>query len=87
MDNIFKPIANGKHFKVVYFDIHVLERYFNNPKYHMFYSGYRGDISVKGLYYIESNGNEYVKIFGLAYDKRDSNKRAIVTFASDLSKL
>ena len=87
MDNIFKQIANGNHFKVVYFDIHVLERYFNNPKYHIFYSGYRGKISVKDEYYIESNGNEYVKNFGLAYDKKDSNKRALVAFASDLSKL
>lgn len=87
MDNIFKSIANNDDFKLVYFDINVLERYFNNPKYNVFYSGYRGKISIKDEYYVELEGNEYVKNFGLAYDKKDSNKRSIVAFASELSKL
>ena len=87
MKNIFENIADGSFFKVVYFDIHVLEKYFNNPKYHIFYSGYRGSISIKDAYFNESNRNEYVKNFGIAYNKDNPNKRAIVAFASELSKL
>jgi len=87
MKNIFEDIANGNFLKVVYFDIHVLERYFNNPKYYVFYSGYRGKISIKDEFYEESDGSEYVKNFGLAYDKKNSEKRAIVAFTTDLSNL
>lgn len=87
MKNIFEDIADGSFFKVVYFDIHVLEKYFNNPKYHIFYSGYRGSISIKDEYYNESNGSEYVKNFGLAYNEENPKKRAIAAFASELSKL
>jgi len=87
MKNIFENIADGSLFNVVYFDIHVLEKYFNNPKYYIFYSGYRGSFSIKDEYYKESKGSEYVKNFGLAYNEENPKKRAIVAFASELSKL
>jgi hypothetical protein len=87
MQNIFESIADGNYFKIVYFDVHVLERYFNNPKYYVFYSGYRGKISIKDEYYDENCESEYVKNFGLAYKKDNPEKRVIVAFASDLAKL
>ena len=87
MKNIFDEIANGDYFKVVYFDVHVLERYFNNPKYYVFYSDYRGKIAIKDEYYNEHTESEYIKNFGLAYREDDLDKRAIVAFASDLAKL
>lgn len=87
MQNIFETIADGDNYKVVYFDIHVLERYFNNPKYHVFYSGYRGSISIKDEYFDDNTETEYIKNFGLAYEKKDREKRAIATFASDLAKI
>jgi hypothetical protein len=87
MENIFENISNGNYFKLVYFDVHVLERYFNNPKYMVWYSGYRGSISLKDQYFDEANESEYVKNFGLAYGKKNIEKRAIVAFASDLAKI
>lgn len=87
MQNIFGNIANGDYLKVVYFDVHVLERYFNNPKYYIFYSGYRGKISIKDEYFDASTENEYIKNFGLAYEKKNPEKRAIVAFAADLAKI
>ena len=87
MQNIFEDIAGGNYFKVVYFDVHVLERYFNNPKYYVFYSGYRGKISIKDEYYDENTESEYIKNFGLAYENKNPERRAIVAFASDLAKI
>ncbi len=52
----------------VRFDVHVFKRYFDNPKYSVFYSDYRGSISIKDEYF----ESEYVKNFGLAYNKKKS---------------
>ncbi len=87
MDNIFDKIADGNYFKVVYFDVHVLEKYFTNPKYIVFYSGYRGVISIRDEFFEESIGSEYVKNFGLAYSKDNDEHRVIIAFASDLARL
>lgn len=41
----FESIYTEKDYlKPVYFDIQVLERYFEDPKYLIFYSDYRGSI-------------------------------------------
>ncbi len=75
-------------FKTVYFDIQVLKRYFEDPKYLVFYSDYRGTIALKDKYADEkAKRSEYLKNFGLAYNKNDFNDRAIVTFAEELIKL
>lgn len=87
MENIFELIADGDYFKVVYFDVHVLEKYFSNPKYIVFYSGYRGKISIRDEFSDESQGSEYVKNFGLAYSKDNDEHRVIIAFASDLARL
>ena len=74
--------------KPVYFDIQVLERYFEDPKYLIFYSDYRGSIVIDDQYSDENEERvEYLKDFGLAYKKDDFHDRAVVTFAGDLVKL
>lgn len=74
--------------KPVYFDIQVLERYFDDPKYLVFYQDYRGTIIVDDDYVDEDFENlEYLKDFGLAYNKKEDIDRAIVTFADDLMKM
>lgn len=74
--------------KPVYFDIQVLERYFDDPKYLVFYHDYRGSIVIDDEYISDDIDRiEYLKDFGLAYKKTDVNDRAIVTFADDLIKL
>ena len=52
----------------VYFDIQVLERYFEDPKYLIFYHDYRGSIVIDDNYAEEDAERiEYLKDFGLAY--------------------
>ncbi len=74
--------------KPVYFDIQVLERYFEDPKYLVFYHDYRGSIVIDDAYAEHDTERiEYLKDFGLAYRKNNRYDRAIVVFASDLIKL
>lgn len=74
--------------KPVYFDIQVLERYFEDPKYLIFYSDYRGSIVIDDQYADENAERiEYLKDFGLAYKKDDFDDRAVVVFAGDLIKM
>ena len=74
--------------KLVYFDIQVLQRYIEDPKYLIFYSDYRGSIIMDDKY-VDENAEriEYLKDFGLAYKKDDVDDRAVVTFAGDLVRL
>ena len=85
----FESIYSEKNYlKPVYFDIQVLERYFEDPKYLIFYSDYRGSIVIDDEYATDDSERlEYLKDFGLAYKKGDFYDRAIVTFAGDLIKL
>lgn len=85
----FERVYSKRDFlKPVYFDIQVLERYFEDPKYLIFYSDYRGSIVIDDQYSAENNGRvEYLKDFGLAYKKDDFYDRAVVTFAGDLIEL
>lgn len=85
-ESMFSPETDF--LKPVYFDIQVLERYFEDPKYLVFYHDYRGSIVIDDDYVEENTTNiEYLKNFGLAYNKREESDRAIVTFADDLIKL
>ena len=85
----FENIYTEKDFlKPVYFDIQVLERYFEDPKYLIFYSDYSGSIVIDDEYVSDDSERiEYLKDFGLAYKKGDFYDRAVVTFAGDLIKL
>ena len=76
-------------FKVIYFDLNVLERYSNDPRYELHYNSYSGYIS----YEYDKDGNSempetnqiYLKSFGLGYDS--NNNRIICVFLKDLGKL
>lgn len=72
--------------KPVYFSIEVLERYFDDPKYLVFYSDYRDSICLKDEYATDDD-YEYIRDFGLAYKQDDTNERAVVTFFGDMLKL
>ena len=85
-ENIY--LKNRDILKPVYFNIQVLERYFEDPKYLIFYSDYRGSIIIDDDYSKDvSDRLEYLKDFGLAYHKNNRDDRAVVTFADDLIKL
>lgn len=76
-------------FKVLYFDIEILERYINNPKFFIFDDGYRGNIYIKDEYCDEEETlqYEYIKDYGMAYPKKGKFNRAIGVFVYDLAKL
>lgn len=74
--------------KPVYFSMEVLERYFKNPQYKIFYTDYRGRICLKDEYTSDDfDDYEEIKNFGIAYHKKNKYKKVIVTFADNLVKL
>lgn len=85
---VFSQIYDKKSdfMKLVYFKIDVLERYFKDPKFLVSYSDYRGSIALDDDHFESDvlDDYEYIKNFGLAYLETNPNKRAVVTFASDL---
>lgn len=73
-------------FDIVFFDIEVLERYINNPKFLIMDNGYRGSIYIRDEYYDESD-SEYIKDYGMAYIEGEKLTRAVAIFLIDLAKL
>jgi len=85
---VFSSKYSKNSLKLVYFDIQVLDRYFEDPKYLVFYSDYRGSIVLDDSYQPEDLEEiEYLKDFGLAYKKDNKYDRAVVCFAGDLASL
>lgn len=81
-------MQNGKaQFDIIFFDVEILERYNNNPKFLIFDNGYRGCISIKDEFYDESGENEYIKDYGMAYIDGEKLNRAIGVFVIDLVRL
>ena len=76
-----------KQFEVIFFDIEILERYINNPKFLVMDNGYRGTICIKDEFYEEGSSNEYIKDYGMAYIEGEKLNRAIGVFVIDLAKL
>lgn len=75
-------------FEIIYFDIEILERYINNPKFIVADNGYRGNIYPKDEYYDdEMIEDEYIKDYGMAYIEGKEINRAIGVFVCDLAKL
>lgn len=72
----------------LYFETEIIDRYFKNPKYVIYYSDYRGSISLSSEHFDENHIEKYevLKNFGLAYHKI-TGRRAIVCFAGDIVKL
>lgn len=88
-----KPYSNllrkgEKQFEIIYFDIEILERYNNNPKFLIIDYGYRGVIYVKDEYTDdESIEYEYIKDYGMAYKDCEYLDRAVGVLVCDLAKL
>ena len=84
-----KMLAEGiEQLHILYFNVDILQNYYDNPLYRIFDYGYRG--------YIESINteeddlhSEYIKDFGVAYPSTEpiDGDRAIGVFLRDLSKL
>jgi hypothetical protein len=77
-----------KQFRIIYFNIEILERYANNPKFLIMDNGYRGNIYPKDEY-IDDNTieDEYIKDYGMAYIDGEYLERAVGVFVCDLAKL
>jgi len=75
-------------FKLVFFNIEILERYMNNPKFSVYDSGYRGNINPLDEFFDEPDiDGEYIKDYGMAYIDGEDLNRAIGVFLCDLSDL
>ena len=77
--------GHGK-FELRFFKVDVLEHYYNNPKYRITDSGYRGNIVIRDEYYDEED-RDYLKDFGMAYPADGTINRAIAAFVGDLAEL
>lgn len=78
----------AEQFDIIYFDIEILERYANNPKFFIIDNGYRGSIYPEDQYLEDEEiDNEYVRNYGMAYIEGPTFERAVGVFVYDLSKL
>ncbi len=73
----------------LFFDIDVIDRYFNNPRYRFKFDDYSGSISIvetrTNPSSLRENDQIFLKTFGLGYN--DSNERVIVAYLRYLSDL
>ena len=84
-----KMLAQGEEqLKILYFNVDILQMYYDNPLYRISDFGYRGYIDVVNPEADELH-SEYIKDFGVAYpnEKPIDSDRAIGVFLRDLSKL
>ena len=74
--------------KIVFFKIEILETYFQDPRYKVFWHDYRGSIVVSDEFYDENLESEYIKDFGLGYHKEKLyEERVVGVFLGDLAEL
>lgn len=73
-------------FDIIFFNIEILERYINNPKFVIMDGGYRGTIYMHDEYEEEDN-SDYIKDYGMAYSDGEVFKRAVGVFLIDLTNL
>lgn len=73
----------------LYFDLTVLETYYNDPRYHFEFYDYGGSIGISSEHYESEDTAEKDKVvlqrFGLGYDEKGN--RVAVGFLRDLSRL
>lgn len=84
-----KMLAKGEmQLKILYFNVDILQSYYDNPLYKIHDYGYRGYVDVEYPYEDDLH-TEYIKDFGIAYPANDpvDSDRAIGVFLRDLSKL
>ena len=72
-------------FEIIYFDVDVLELYFNNPQYLITDMGYRGQIDVRDE--CTDDNLEWIKDYGIAYGPNKETDKAIGVFIRDLAFL
>ena len=72
-------------FEIIYFDVDVLELYFNNPQYLITDMGYRGQIDVRDE--CAEDNLEWIKDYGIAYGPNKETDKAIGVFIRDLAFL
>lgn len=85
-----KKLAVGEpQLKPLFFDIEVLERYYNDPRFEFKFDDYSGSIQCKSddLYnsLVRKEDDIYIKSFGIGYDK--NNNRIAVVFLRYLHNL
>lgn len=84
-----KMLAQGvEQLRILYFNVDILQMYYDNPLYKISDFGYRGYIDVVNPDADELH-SEYIKDFGIAYPSEPpiDSDRAIGVFLRDLSKL
>ena len=84
-----KMLAKGEEqLKILYFNVDILQMYYDNPLYRISDYGYRGYIDVVDPD-VDELHSEYIQDFGIAYptEKPIDSDRAIGVFLRDLSKL
>lgn len=75
-------------FEIIYFNIEILERYINNPKFIVMDNGYRGTIYPSDEFYNDEDiEDEYIKDYGIAYKNEEKTNRAVGVFLTDLANL
>ena len=77
-----KELALGQpHLKPIFFEIEVLDRYFNDPRFDFKFTDYSGQISCKydekGNVIVREEDNIFLKTFGLGFDE-SGNRLAVV---------
>jgi hypothetical protein len=73
---------------IIYFKSDIIQEYCNNPKYIVNFNGYLGTIYLKDEFADDDEKEyEYIKDFGVAYNKKDNTKRAIGVFLDDVARL
>lgn len=82
-------LMNGRNqLDIIFFKLDILESYFQDPRYHIFFGDYRGTIVTRDKHI---NGDyddiEYIKDFGIAYHKNKKVKRCVGVFIGDLADL
>lgn len=84
-----KMLAQGvEQLRILYFNVDILQMYYDNPLYRILDFGYRGRIDVVDPDADELH-SEYIEDFGVAYPSKNpiDSDRAIGVFLRDLSKL
>ena len=72
--------------EVRYFEVGILEEYFNNPQYVIWDFGFRGSIGICSEF-IDDVSIDDIEDYGIAYPKDGRNDRAVAVFLRDLAKL
>lgn len=84
-----KMLAQGvEQLRIIYFNVDILQMYYDNPLYKITDLGFRGHINIATSATDELH-SEYIKDFGIAYPSKEpfDADRAIGVFLRDLSKL